>query len=435
MFSKPFQIFASRLKRKRCIRCELNIQALALLLSLSTALFAADWPMFHGPNGDNRSPETGLLTAWPEGGPKLLWKIGGIGEKKSGYSTVTIKDGRLFTSGSRGGRSVVYCFDLDGRKLWEFENGAVWTKSYPGTRSTPTVDGDFVYDFSSLGELVCLEAANGKKVWSRNILDDFEGKNIIWALSESIRVDGDRLYCSPGGTKASLVALNKRTGETVWTTPPLNEPTSYASPIIAEQDGLRMIITMYAKGVLGVDASTGKLLFTFRHEQRYDINCTRPIWHDGRLFLANAADPKGDGAVMLKLKVENGKVSAEEVWRNKKFDNLHDSVLLLDGFLYGTSYSYKGGAFMCVDWKTGDIRYEEPDTGKGSLTWAEGLIYFMDENGNVLLVRPDSKKFDVVSRFTLPEEGEGPTWAHPVICGKRLYLRHGVFLYCYDIAR
>ncbi len=409
-------------------------------LLFANSLFAADWPMFHGPNGENRSTETGLLESWPENGPKLRWKIDGIGEKVSGYSSVTIQNGRLFTAGSRGGRSIVFCFDLDGKKLWEYDNGPVWTKSYPGTRSTPTIDGDFVYDFSSTGQLVCLrqepqEPGPVVPVWTRNILTDFEGENLTWALSESIRIDGDRLYCSPGGKKASFVALDKRTGQTIWTTPSLGEKTSYASPILFEQDGLRMIATTYAKGMFGVDAATGELLFTYRHEQRFDINCTRPIYHDGHLFFTNTVTPSGEGAVLLKLTVDGKKVSLEEVWRNKKFDNLHDSVMLLDGFLFGTSYGYKDGMFLCVDGKTGEVRYEKRDVGKGSLTWAEGLLYFLSEKGDVLLMRPNPEKYDVVSRFTLPEEGDGPTWAHPVVCGKRLYIRHGTFLYCYDIAR
>jgi len=219
--------------------------------------------MFHGPDGNNRSQETGLLTAWSPGGPKLLWKIDSIGEGVSGYSSVTIQNGRLFTSGNRGGRSTVYCFDLDGTLLWQADNGPAWTRSFPGTRSTPTVDGDFVYDLSPLGELVCLNVENGEKVWGRNILTDFEGENIIWALCESLRIDGDRLYCAPGGAKGSLVALNKRTGEIIWTAPSLGDKASYGSPIIVDHDGLRMIVTTYANGMFGVNSENGELLFRF----------------------------------------------------------------------------------------------------------------------------------------------------------------------------
>ena len=416
------------------MRISTRISTLVFLLFTNT-LLAADWTMFHGQDGENRSPDTGLLTAWAEGGPKLLWTAKDIGKGVSGYSSVTIQKDRLFTSGSSDGRSIVYCFDLNGNEIWNCDNGPVWTKSYPGTRSTPTADGEFVYDFSSTGQLVCLTVEKGDKVWTRNMLTDFEGEQIVWALAESIRIDGDRLYCAPGGKKASFVALDKRTGDVIWATPSLGEKTSYASPIIVEQDGLRMIITTYAKGLMIINATNGNLLATFRHEQKYDINCARPIYRDGHVFLVNTISQGGEGAVMLKLSIAERKVSLEEVWRNKNFDNLQDGVMLVDGFLYGTSFGYKDGTFMCVDWKTGTTKYENKSVGKGSLTWAEGLLYFFSERGDMLLMRPNPEKYDVISQFSIPEEGEGPTWAHPVICGKRLYLRHGTFLYCYDIAR
>jgi len=417
------------------MKTSLTIFVLTFLL-FPHVLLSAEWTMFHGADGENRSPDTELLPSWAEGGPTLLWKIDNIGKELSGYSSVTIQNGRLFTSGSQEGRSIVYCFDLNGKKLWEYDNGPVWTTSHPGTRSTPTVDGEYVYDFSSMGQLACLTTDKGEKVWSRNMLSEFEGENIIWALAESIRIDGDLLYCSPGGKKASFVALDKRTGQTVWTTPSLGEKTSYACPIIIEQDGLRMIITTYAKGMFGVNAANGELLFTFRHDQRYDINCTRPIYRDGHLYLTNTVEQGGAGGVKLRLTVADGNVSLEEMWREAKLDNLHDSVMFLDGFLYGNSYSYRGGVFMCVDWKTGKVQYESGRLGKGSsMTWAEGLIYLFTDHGDVLLIRPNPEKFDVVSRFSIPQLGEGPTWAHPVVVGKRLYLRHGTFLYCYDVAR
>ncbi|MCL2005043.1 MAG: PQQ-like beta-propeller repeat protein [Planctomycetaceae bacterium] len=408
-----------------------------LLFLFSSTLLAADWPMFHGPDGKNQSTETGLLTSWPEDGPKLLWKIDNIGEGISGYSSITIQNGKIFTSGSKNERQIVYCFDLDGKLLWETETGPAWTaQNYPGTRSTPTVDGEYVYDLSPLGELVCLTVDKGEIVWSRNILTDFEGENIIWGISESLRIDGDKLYCAPGGKLASFVALNKRTGDVIWKTPSLGENTSYGSPIIIEHDGQRMIITTYAKGMFGINPENGELLFRFRHEQRFDINSTRPIYHNGHLFLTNTLGQGGEGAIMLKMTLADGKVSLEEVWRNKDLDSLHDNVILLDGFLYGVSYEHRGGVFMCLDWQTGQTQYESRQIGKGSsFTWAEGLLHLFTEQGDVLLVRPNPARYEVISQFTLPEGGEGQFWAHPVVCGKRLYIRHGTFLYCYDVAR
>ena len=405
-----------------------------LLLFLSPGFCAADWPMFHGPDGKNRSPDTGLLTVWPEGGPKLVWRTEGIGETISGYSAVSLQNGRLFTTGNRNERSIIYCLDLDGKKLWEYDNGPAWIERrvFPGTRSTPTIDGDYLYDFTAHGELTCL-TIEGKKVWNRNMMADFEAENIIWGLSESIRIDGDRLYCAPGGKKGSFVALDKRTGETIWATPWLGEKTSYASPIIFERGARRIIATTYAKGLFGVDAENGELLFRFRHEHQYDINCTRLLYHDDHLLITNSTT----GAVQLKLTDKEGKIILEETWRNKDLDNLHDGVMLLDGFLYASSYDFRGGVFMCVDWKDGSTQYSDGrDVGKGSFTWAEGFIYFLSERGaHVLLIRPDPEKYDVISRFNLPDTWDTPTWAHPVICGKRLYIRNDTVLYCYDLNR
>jgi len=392
--------------------------------------------MFHGPDGKNRSQETGLLTAWPEGGPKLIWRIENIGETISGYSTVSIQNGRLFTTGNRNERSIVYCFDLDGKKLWEYDNGPAWIdgKVFPGTRSTPTIDGDYLYDFTAHGELTCLRVNNGQKVWNRNVLADFEGEQIIWGLSESIRIDGDKLYCAPGGKKGSLVALDKRTGETIWATPGLGEKIAYTSPTIFERNGRRIITTFYSKGVFGVDTATGELVFRLPYEQKYDVNCARPIYHDNHLLVMNP----DIGGTLMKLSDEGGKIALTEVWSNKSLDNLHDSVqLLADGFLYGSSNYYRGGVFMCVDWKNGETRYGDRDVGRGSLTWAEGLIYYYSEKGDMLLIRPNPEKYDVISRFKVPGFGDDspPTWAHPVICGKRLYIRNDTVLYCYDIAK
>lgn len=408
------------------------------LLSLFFVILfcAADWLMFHGADGMNRSPDTGLLTSWPESGPRMLWKIDTLGEGTSGYSSMTFVGDRMFTSGTREGKCVVYCLDENGKILWERENGPAWTKNYPGTRSTPTIDGELMYDFSPHGRLLCMKTADGEEVWSRNILEEFEAENIIWALAESVAIDGERLICSPGGKKWAVIALDKRTGETIWATPSTGAKTSYSCATFFKHEGRRILGMMYEKGLMCINPETGELLCTFEHLHRYGINCVRPIYHEGNLLLVNPATPPvSTGSVMLKLNLEGDELSLEEVWRNRNFDNLYDSVMLIDGRFYGTSHEYRGGMFMCVEPETGKTAYENRETGRGSFTFAEGLIYFMSENRDVFLIRPNPEKFDPVSRFKLPEGGEGPSWSHPVVHEKKLYLRHGKHLYCYDIAK
>ena len=424
------------------IRMSLLCFILFALPLLTKALFAADWPMFHGADGKNMSPDTGLLTSWPEGGPTLLWTISDVGEGAAGYSSITIQNGRLFTTGNRGGRHIVFCFDLDGNKLWEYANGPAWTRNDPGTRSTPATCGDFVYDLSPLGYLVCLNVETGGRVWGRNILTDFEAENIDWGLAESLRIDGDKLFCAPGGRRASFVALNKRTGEIIWTTPSLGENTSYGSPRIIEHEGLRIVAATYSKGLFGVNIESGELLFRFRHEHQFNVNATGPIYHEGHIFFSNDWRPHGGpegmgGGIKLRLTVTGGNFSLEEVWRSPYVESSQDNAILLDGVLYVVNHVRRGGAFIAADWSTGEILYEGARVGRGSpLTWAEGLLYVLSASGgDMMLVRPNPERFHVISRFGLPERGHGGFLAHPVVIGQRLYIRHGNFLYCYDIAR
>jgi len=394
--------------------------------SLPAAADGPSWLRFHGPKHDNKSTDTGLLKEWSEGGPKLLWTAEGIGY---GYSGVTIADGRIFTSGNIDDRSVVTALDAtDGHMLWQTPNGKAWKDPYPGTRGTPTIDGSRVYDESPLGELICLEAASGKKIWGRNILDDFEGENIRWALSESVLIDGSRVVCSPGG-KTCMVALNKQTGDVVWKAPSVGEPPGYATPTLAEYQGLRMIITLSLKSMIGVNADTGDLLWQVKHESLFDENVLQPVYHDGNVFVSSLKT----GSVKWKINVDGQKASVEEVWRSDEMDNHHDHVILLDGYLYGSTCIRNKGKWICLDWNTGEMKYAEKGVGKGTVTYADGMLYTLSERRAIGLVKPTPTAHEVVSRFELPARGKGPTWAHPVVCGGRLYLRHGDFLYVYDV--
>jgi outer membrane protein assembly factor BamB len=382
------------------------------------------WPRFHGPKGDNLSSDTGLLKEWPKSGPPLLWTAKGLGH---GYASVTLANGLIYTAGNIDEKTVVTALDLDGKLRWQADNGPAWTRDYPGTRGTPTIDGDRVYHESPLGELTCYDAKSGQKIWSVNILKQFDGQNITWALAESVLIDGDRLICCPGGDKASVAALDKKTGKTVWTTPSTGVKTSYASPVLVEDQGLRMILTMNSKAFLAVNADTGELLCTFPHQTSYDVNATSPIYREGHVFLCSGY---GTGSVLLKLTVNGKKASVEQVWKNKDLDNHHGGVIFLDGYLYGAAYR---GNWVCLEWKTGKRMYSERGVGKGSLTFADGMLYTLSEQRDLGLVEATPKAHKVISKFKIPSGGEGPSWAHPVVCGGRLYVRHSDQLYAYDV--
>lgn len=385
------------------------------------------WPRFHGRDGRNISSDSGLLRQWPKEGPKLAWKTSGIG---AGFASVTIGDGMIYTDGNIDGKTVVTALDGAGHIRWTAENGPAWTGDYQGARGTPTLDGDRAYHESPLGEVICLEAKTGKKVWSLNILNQFGAKNIQWALAESLLVDGNRLICSPGGPKASIVALDKMTGKTLWVARSTGDPAGYASPILAEYQGLRMVMTLNAKALIGVNADNGDFLFRHEHVTEYDVNATMPLYHDGLVFISTGY---GSGSELLKIKVDGTKASVDSVWTSKDLDNQHGGVILVDGYVYGSAHNANNGKWICLDWKSGKKMYAERGVGKGSATLADGMLYTLSENRNVGLVKATPYGHQLSGEFKLPAGGDGPTWAHPVVCGGRLYLRHGDWLYAYDV--
>jgi len=266
-------------------------------------------------------------------------------------------------------------------------------------------------------------------VWGVNILDEFDGKNIFWGLSESVLIDGDRLICCPGG-KTAMVALNKMTGKVIWKAPSVGEPPSYTTPTLAEHQGLRMVITMSLKSMIGVNADSGDLLWKVPFETLHDENVLQPVYHDGEVFVSGLKT----GAVKWKIKVDGQKASLEEVWRSEEMDNHHDHVILLDGYLYGSTAIRNAGKWICLDWKTGEMKYAEKGVGKGTLTYADGMLYTLAERLVVGLVKPTPSGHEVISQFQLTPQGRAPSWAHPVVCGGRLYVRHAGLLYVYNVA-
>jgi len=384
------------------------------------------WPQFHGPNRDNLSTEKGLLKKWPKGGPTLLWTAKGLG---NGYSSVSIASGMIYTAGNIEKDTVITALYLDGNIVWQVKNGKAWTRDRPGTRGTPTIDGDRLFHQSPLGNVLCLQAKTGKKIWGLNTIDKFKSKTATWALAESLLVDGNNLICCPGGPQTCMVALDKNTREVVWKAPSTSELAGYASPTLAEYQGLRIIITLTSKGIIGVNADTGELLWHVKHVSYADENVMMPIYNDGHVFISTLMA----GSVKWKINVKDGKASLEEIWRSKELDNHHGGVLLLNGNLYGTSTFRNGNLWVCLDWETGKNKFMDKGVGKGSLTYADGMLYTLSENGVMGLVRPTPAGHELVSSFKIPEGGKGNSWAHPVVCGGRLYIRHGEFLYAYNL--
>ncbi|MHC4542710.1 MAG: outer membrane protein assembly factor BamB family protein, partial [Planctomycetota bacterium] len=394
---------------------------LTTLLFGMTGVFAENiehsWPQFHGPSRDNISREAGLLKTWPNEGPSLVWTANGLGH---GFSSVSIADGIICTAGNVEEDTVITALNMKGKVLWRAKNGKAWTRDYPGTRSTPTIDGTRIYHQSPLGNIACLRTQTGEVVWSVDILKKVRSKNSRWALAESLLIDGDHLISCPGGPETCMVALDKNTGSIIWKAPSTGELAGYSSPLLVEYT---------AKAIIGVNADSGELLWHVKHESYADENVMLPIFRDGYIFISTLAT----GSVKWRINVEDGRIELEEMWRTKEMDNHHGGVILLGGRLYGTSTIKSGNRWVCLDWESGRKESVINGVGKGSLTYADGMFYTLSIDRVMGLVRPVPGGLELVSSFEIPEGGEGKSWAHPVVCGGRLYVRHGEFLYAYSV--
>jgi len=410
--------------------------ALMVILAIAAAeVSAADWAQFHGPDRNNKSPDKGLLKVWPEGGPLRMWESAGIGE---GYSTVSIVGKRIYTAGAIDGDCVITALDMDGKKVWTKKNGKAWEKSYPGTRSTPTITDGLLYHLSGVGNLICLKADSSEVVWTVNVLEKFGGRNITWGLAESPLVIGDKVICTTGGENVSMVALDRKTGEAVWKCTGAGDKPGYASPILIEYQGLKQIVTAMSESIVGVRASDGKLLWQYPHKVYADENITTPLFHDGFVIVSGCGKR---GTTSLQLQVSGDRCSVIKRWQNNTLDNKQGGIVLVDDKLYGYAESQRQtGPWMCIDFKTGETIFQSAPVKSsykyknGCLTYADGMLYLFSDDGNMALVKPTDTDLKVTGRLRIKEPGKQPTWAHPVVFGGRLYIRYGDRLGVYNVA-
>lgn len=396
---------------------------------------SGEWPQFRGPNRDDISSDTGLLKQWPSGGPRLAWRADGLGR---GFSSVSISGGRIYTMGQTGGEEHVIALAVNGGgKLWDRSIGQARGNGggYAGPRCTPTVDGDLVYALGIDGNLVCLDAASGNTVWSKSLSGDFGGRMMSgWGFSESPLVDGDKLICTPGGDRATMVALNKKSGQTIWTAAVQGaNGAGYASPVVAEVGGVRMYITLTGSGVIGIGARDGKTLWTYGKIANGTANIPTPIVHNDLVFCSTGY---GAGAALLKLTARGGDVRAEEQYflNGNKFQNHHGGMVLVGNHIYA-GHGHNNGMPTCLDLRSGKAAWG-PQRGPGSesacVTYADGHIYFRYQSGEVALIEATPSRMNVKGTFR-PPTGNTPNWSHPVVTGGKLYLRDQEQLLCYDV--
>lgn len=388
-----------------------------------------DWPQWRGPHRDDHSPDTGLLKEWPKDGPPLAWKATGLGQ---GFSGVSVAGDKVFTMGDLGADSFVFALNrATGTKLWSVKVGRSGG-DHPGTRCTPTVDGELVYALGQWGELVCLKVADGSVVWRKSLPNDLAGSTARYNYTESPLIDGDKLVCTPGG-KNAVVALDKKTGNVIWKSD-CEARLGYSSLVISTAGGVRQYIQLTADAVVGVDASNGKLLWKYdKLSQRMPVIDT-PLLLGDQVFCAAGY---GKGGALLNLSGADGKVSVKEEYFKTSLQNKHGGVVQVGDYLYGDTDDR--GRPWCVEWKTGKVVENWLDgasnkLGKGSasLTFADGHFYIRYDNGYVALVPATPAGYQEKGVFKIPNS-DRQSWPHPVVIGGKLYLREKDTLWVYDV--
>jgi len=411
----------------------------AVCLALMPTGFAADWPTFRGADRTAVAPDTDLLEEWPEGGPRLLWTATGAGR---GYASVAIAGDKIFTLGDNlsaapDANEYLSCFDrTTGQRVWIAPTGEPWNNgqdNWQGSRSTPTVDDGIVYVLTPHGRLVGCIADTGQVGKVIDLKATFGGtKGDSWGYSESVLIDGDRLVCTPGGQRATMVALDKKTGRQLWTCSfPDDRGAGHASIVISDVGGKRVYVQTTASGAFGVDAETGRLLWSYPIDKTTAVIPT-PIVRDDLVYMV--AGYKRGGALLRQIPQGNGGVSIEEVYGLKpELANKHGGVVLVGNHLYGCADDKQ--IIICADLETGETVWKERGSGKNSvaIAAADGHLYLRYQDGTMALAKADPSGFVEVSSFQIPGSGDRPSWAHPVILDGRLYLREGDTILCYDI--
>lgn len=383
---------------------------------------AQDGTRWRGPEATGVYHETGLMDTWPAGGPEILWHFDGLGQ---GFSSPVFAGGKIYLTGMELTLGYIYCLSIDGKLLWKKPYGPEWTESYSGSRSSPTIAGGKIYIMSSRGRLVCMDAGNGSVLWSKDLLKEFDGRNLTWGMTENLVVFDDKVICTPGGKRHNIVALNKQNGSLIWSSGGKGDNSAYCSPMLVKLPTRTLFITITADNIIGLDANNGVLLWSYPHTNQWAVHANTPVYNRGYLYCFSGY---GRGGVKLKLSADGNSVT--KVWTNGSMDSRIGGAVVENGLIFGSGDQNR--AWQCIDWETGKMKYSSVEIGKGSVIYADGKLFCYSEQGELAMMKPLPEEFEVRGR-TRVTLGSGNHWAHPVIFEGKLYIRHGNAIIAYKI--
>jgi len=403
----------------------MNMKVFPLLiagfLAISTAN-AQEPTTWRGPGSTGVYPETGLLKTWPATGPEIVWHYDELGD---GFSSPVFANGKIYLSGATDNVGYIYALSQDGKLLWKATYGEEWVENYPGSRATPTVMGDMLYIYSGKGVITCMNATNGAVNWKKDVMKDFDGQNITWGVTETLVIDGNKLFVTPGGAVNNIVALNRMNGQLIWSSKGVGDKSAYCTPLLVKLPSRKLLVTMMEKHIVGLDAETGALLWSHEQTNQWAVQANTPLLFNNSLFCFSGY---GQGGVKLILNGDGSQVT--KAWFSKKLDSRFGGAVVVDGYIYESGDNTRD--WQCVDWKTGEQKYASQAIAKGNVIAADGLLFIYSEKGELALVPATPQGFNVAGKAKV-ELGNGQHWAHIAMNSGKLFVRHGKTLIAYKI--
>lgn len=378
---------------------------------------------WRGPECNGIYPDKNLLKEWPAEGPQMVWHFDELGK---GFSSPVFANNRIYLTGTIDDQGYVYVLSMDGKLISKFPYGKEFIESWPGARSSVTIAGGLLYMESGYGSLFCMDPQDGSIKWKKEFLSDFDGKNIRWGFTETVLIDKDVLYCTPGGQTNNVMALNRLTGETIWSGTGNQELSAYCTPLLVPLQTRKLLVTMTANSIIGLDAATGKLLWSHPQTNEWSVHANTPVYADGGLLCFSGY---GQGGPKLKLSPDGSSITLE--WFSKTFDSRMGGAVYVDGYVYGSGDT-SGKEWQCLDWKTGERKYASTEVAKGAVIYADGMLYGYTWKGELFMAKATPAEFRLSGKIAV-KLGSDQHWAHPVINNGILYVRHGSALLAFNI--